>query len=115
MYTIYVVGKNVAYTVFIQNYNSLTKMLFNTNLTPHLIQEEVIVPRDHEELDAIPTSSGKAEFVLQKVSSALETGVTRSFQKVLEIMRLHGNSAAQQLSTTIEYEIAGSEKGAGLF
>ena len=115
MYTIYVVGKNVAYTVFIQNYNSLTKMLFNTNLTPHLIQEEVIVPRDHEELNAIPTSAGKAEFVLQKVSSALETGETGSFQKILEIMKFHGNGAAQKLSTTIEYEIAGSQKDAGLF
>ena len=90
-------------------------MLFNTNLTPYLIQEGVISYRDHEDINAISTSIGKAAFVLQKVSSVLETGEPGPFLKILEIMKFHGNSAAQQLSTTIEYEIAESQKGTGLF
>ena len=56
--------------VFQQHYNELTRMLYNTNLTPHvhLIQEGVIALTDQEELNAIPTSSGKAQYVLPKVA-----------------------------------------------
>ena len=86
-------------------------MLFNTNLTPHLIEEGVIALTDQEELDAIPTSSRKAAFVLPKVTSALTTGETKPFYKILEIMKCHGNHAAQQLSDTIASEIPGPRRG----
>ena len=86
-------------------------MLFNTNLTPHLIQEGVIALSDQDELNAITTSSRKAAFVLPKVTSALETGETGSFYKILEIMKCHGNRDAQQLSDTIASEIPRPRRG----
>ena len=86
-------------------------MLFNTNLTPHLIEEGVIALTDHEAVNAIPTSAGKAEFVLPKITSALTTGETGSFYKILEIMKCHGNHDAQQLSTDIENEIPEPRRG----
>ena len=97
--------------VFQQHYSGLTTILFNTNLTPHLIQEGVIALTDQEELDAKPTSSGKASFVLPKVTSALKAGETESFYKILEIMKCYGNHAAQQLSDTIASEIPGPRRG----
>lgn len=81
-------------------------MLFNTNLTPHLIQEEVIVQMDQEELSVIPVNSNKAEFVLRKIYSALETGITDSFYKILEIMKCYGNRDAKKLATDIELGIS---------
>ena len=48
--------------------------------------------------------------MLLKVSSALETGFPESFHKILEIMKSFGNRDAQQLSSVIEHEIAGSLK-----
>ena len=92
--------------VFKRHFNGLTKILFSTNLTPHLIQEGVIALADQEELDAKPTSSGKAAFVLPKVSSALAAGETGSFYRMLEVMKCHGNHDAQQLSNAIASELS---------
>ena len=103
------------YKIFQRHYSSLTKLLYCTNVTPYLIQEGVIVPQDQEETDAITTSSGKAQKVLQKVFSALETGFSESFKKVLQIMKVYGNHDAQQLSTIIEHEITSSLKDEGLY
>lgn len=111
---IFIIEKYVAvpapeFEVFKKHYNDLTKMLFCTNLTPHMIQEGVILPLDQEEIKAVTTSSGKAEIVLQKVSFALEAGISESFYRILEIMKSFGNHDAQQLSITIEHEISGSQ------
>ena len=101
------------YKIFKDHYRGLTKLLFTTNLTPHLIQERVIALADQEKLSAINTSTEKAEVVLQKISLGLEAGLTESFYKMLEIMKSYGNRDAQQLSMTIEQEIAGSKSGEG--
>ena len=103
------------YKIFKDHYHGLTKLLFNTNLTPYLIQEGVIAPADQEKLSAINTSSGKAEMVLPKITSGLEAGLTESFYKMLEIMKSYGNRDAQQLSVAMEYEIAVSKSDKGLF
>jgi len=100
--------------VFIKYLSGLTKMLFNTNLTPHLIQEGVIVPMDQEEFST-HTSTKKAEVVLSKVSCALESGLTESFYKILKLMKYYGNLDAQQLSTTIEHELSGLPSSEGLY
>ena len=100
--------------VFKKHYKSLAIMLFNTNLTPHLIQEGVIVPMDQEELSTL-SSTKKAENVLLKVSAALESGLTESFHKILNLMKSYGNRDAQQLSTAIENEVStGSQSNTGL-
>ena len=97
--------------VFQNHFTGLTKMLYNTNLTPHLIKEGVVALTDQEELDALPTSSRKASFVLPKVTSALTAGETKPFYKILEIMKCHDNHAAQQLSDTIASEIPEPRRG----
>ena len=102
------------FRVFTKHFNGLTKMLFNTNLIPHLIQEGVIVPMEHEELST-HTSTKKAEVVLSKVSGALESGLTESFYKILKLMKYYGNLDAQQLSTTIEHELSGLPSSEGLY
>ena len=111
MYVLFTIENVPELEIFRQHYSGLTTMLFNTNLTPYLIQEGVIALTDQEELNAIATSSGKAAFVLPKITSALKTDNTESFYKILEIMKCHGNHAAQQLSDTIASEIPGPRRG----
>ena len=116
----FIIEKNIAapmleYKVFKEYYVSLSKLLYSTDVTPYLIQEGVIVPQDQEEIDAITTSSGKAKKVLLKVSSALEAGFPKSFNKVLQIMKVHGNHDAQQLSAEIEHKIPSSQKDEGMW
>ena len=114
-YVLHYIDAVLEYKIFKDHYHGLTKLLFNTNLTPHLIQEGVIAPADQEQLSAINTSTGKAEMVLPKITSGLEAGLTESFYKMLEIMKSYGNRDAQQLSITIEHEIAVSKSDKGLF
>ena len=71
----------------------------------------MIALADQEELNAKPTSSGKAQYVLPKVSSALTAGETGSFYKMLDIMKCHGNHDAQQLSTAIAGELPEPHRG----
>ena len=116
---IYFSEKNITvpipeFKAFLQYYNALTNILFSTNLVPQLIQAEVIVPAEQQKIATLATSTEKAEFVLQKVSSALQAGLTESFHIVLDIMKCHGNRDAQQLSMIIKCKIAGSQKDKGL-
>ena len=110
-YIIFTVDVIPELKVFQDHFIGLSGMLFNTNLTPHLIKEGVIALTDQEELDALPTSSRKAAFVLPKITSALMTGKTESFYKILEIMKCYGNHDAQQLSDTIAREIPEPRRG----
>ena len=116
----FIIEKSIAapmleYKVFKRYYHSLSKLLYSTDVTPYLIQEGVIVPQDQEEIDAITTSSGKAQKVLLKVSLALEAGFSESFKKVLQIMKVYGNCDAQQLSAEIEHKISSSQKDEGMW
>ena len=84
-------------------------MLFNTNITPHLVQEKIIDLEHQQKISAAVTNIEKARIVLQIVSAALENGYTNSFYKILEIMKNHGNSDTKELSTDIECGIKGKE------
>jgi len=90
------------YQIFINHYRQLTKLLFQTNLTPHLVTEGVIVISDEEEINSANTLRTKAQLVLSKISAALESGFTESFYKLLKIMKSYGNNDLKQLATLIE-------------
>ena len=103
--------------VLTNHYYQLTNMLFQTNLIPHLVKEEIILPLDEEELSSISTSTKKAQFVLQKISAALQSGFSQSYYKLLNIMKSHGNCDLKQLAAMMESEDAKSSttSNAGLY
>ena len=43
----------------------------------------------------------KIKKFLEKITSSLKTGYTKSFDKMLEIMYNHGNAATRDLATSI--------------
>lgn len=43
----------------------------------------------------------KAEYLLQPIGNALQTGFTRSFYKMLDIMKTHGNDSVKALADKI--------------
>jgi len=79
-------------------------MMFQTNLTPQLVKEEIILPSDEEELSSISTSTKKAQFVLQKISASLQSGFSQSYYKLLNIIKSHGNCDLKQLVAVMESE-----------
>ena len=103
--------------VLTNHYCQLTNMLFQTNLIPHLVKEEIILPSDEEELSSISTSTKKAQFVLQKISAALQSGFSQSYYKLLNIMKSYGNCDLKQLAAMMESEEAKSSatSNAGLY
>ena len=84
-------------------------MLFNTNITPYLVQDRIIDSEHHQKISAAVTNIEKAGIVLPIVSSALKNGYTDSFYKILKVMKNHGNGATQELSDNIECAIRGEE------
>jgi len=91
--------------------------LFQENLVPYLISEKIISPSVGEELDAATTSLKKAQIVLFKISSSLQSGYTELFYKLLKIMKLYGSIDLQKLTAIIESEVTGTSVigDAGLF
>ena len=94
--------------IFRNHYDQLTNLLFQTNLTPHLVKEEIVLSSDEEELSYISTSAKKAQFILQKISASLQSGFSQSYYKLLNIMKSHGNNDVKQLAAMMESEMAES-------
>ena len=93
------------YDVFQDHYVQLTKMLFNTDISPNLVQAKIISPQEHQRIINLSVDQDRARYVLIKISSELQAGSAVSFRKILEIMKVHGNYATQELSSTIQKKI----------
>lgn len=75
------------------------------DISHYLVQAGIIITKDKERIGNIETNSEKAMFVLMTISSELQVGIVMSFRKILEIMKIHGNTAMRKLSFTIQHEI----------
>lgn len=82
-------------------------MLFNTDIGPLLVQEDIITLGDYQKISAAATDIKKAEIVLQIVSYSLEIGYTEPFYKIIQILKYYGNGVAKRLCADIENEITG--------
>ncbi|XP_065903589.1 putative leucine-rich repeat-containing protein DDB_G0290503 isoform X7 [Dysidea avara] len=96
------------HNIFTKHYGKLTTLLFQANLTPHLIAEGVLVPADEEEINFASSSAKKAQIVLLKIAGSLDARLPEPFYKLITVMKSHGNNALKQLATVIENEIVDS-------
>ena len=96
------------YCVFIKKYSALVDTLKNTDLYRYFVSEEIITLAENEELSAEVIPIKKVEILLRKISSPLESGHTKSFYVMLEIMASYGNRATKELSRNINETIHGS-------
>ena len=93
------------------HYAKFIRMLFNTNLSAYFVQEGIITQDDLDVLANIKPKSEKSEFVLSKLHSALQVGLTASFYKILKIMKNYGDCSVKEFSTNIEQELSKKNKG----
>ena len=97
--------------VLIEHFVGFTRMLFNSDLESHFVQERIITMDDLNNLEAITATNKKSQFVLSKVHSALKVGFPAPFYKILKIMKNFGNGAVQEFSTKIDKKISEQNEG----
>ena len=93
------------YSVFHDHFAALTALLFNKNISQHLVQARIITIEDEQTIASLTTDIEKAKYVLIKIPFQLQAGYATSFIKILELMKEHGNDPMQQLSATIQDKI----------
>ena len=90
--------------IFRKHYSQLTTLLFQTNLTPHLVTEGVLVPLDVGDISSAATAAKKAELVLLKIAGSLDAHFPNSFHKLIKVMKTYGNDDLKQLAIIMENE-----------
>ena len=98
----FVIGKT-PHEVFTDHYPALCKLLSSCSkeLLPHFVASSIISISDHEEINAKENPMDKAVLMLKSVSSGVECGHYKSFNKMLQVMLIHGNDDVKDLSSTI--------------
>ena len=94
--------------VYTDNYNKLKNILPAKNLSGHLITERVITFEDEKRILHVQSKEA-ASIVLEKITSSLEAGRTKSFYKLLDIMKDHGGElSCVELANQIRGELSGN-------
>ena len=62
-------------------------------VTPRLVEAEILTPYGEKILNSLTTPLEKAEYVLRKVARSLVVGINGGFFKLLHIMELCGGDA----------------------
>ena len=65
------------------------------------MSEEIITLAENDEISAESSPTKKIETFLRKVSSPLESGQTKPFYAMLEVMASYGNRATKELARCI--------------
>ena len=95
------IGSSVEKEVFNSFYDKLVNILRVMNIYDHLVTKGILTTGDIEEIIHEPRSKLKASFVLQKIDSSLEAGITDSFYKLLEVMKTSLNNDVKVLVNDI--------------
>jgi len=95
----------IEYLIFIKFYGKLASVVPVTILSPYFVSENLLNATEVEVLHAISTSVKKAVYVLRKISSSLQAGLTQSFYIFLTILEEHGNTASIQVVSEIKNEL----------
>jgi len=94
-------GTSPEYHVFKKQYSSLVNTLKTTDLYRYFVSEEIITLAENDEISAESNPNKKVEVLLRKVSSPLESGLTKSFYMMLEVMASYGNTATKELARKV--------------
>ena len=86
----------IEYEAFIQFYNELITVFQDRSYLAHFVPTKIISPSDAHYMYSLPDYE-RAMCLLKNISAPLEYGEKQSFDKMLEIMRIHGKPYAQQL------------------
>ena len=87
--------------MFRKQYSALVDTLKATDLYRYFVSEGIITLAENDEISAESNPIKKVEMLLRKVSSPLESGVTKSFYVMLEVMASYGNKATKELARMI--------------
>ena len=98
--------------MFIHYYSQIVNTLSAKTLSPHFVEQNIILPADHLEICSVHSSTKAAGLLLSKVSCALKAGFTKSFYKFLDILEQYGNSDSKHVTIAIRKKLLESyEKG----
>jgi len=107
----YIVGATLLMEreAFITYYSDLTQVFRTNTFAAHFVSARIITMTDHDEICSLSPTSGGIR-LLRNVSAPLETGDTRNFYKMLDIMQNHGNNHARTLVGSMQSFIRGDGK-----
>ena len=99
-------GNDRALEIFINNYSKLQIIVPVKNLSGHLITERIINFEEEQNIHQAVGQSQAASIVLRKIANSLQAGQTKSFDKLLLIMREHGGLSCEELANQIRAELS---------
>ena len=88
------------HTVFVKFYSKLTVVFRNKDYLPYLVTAGIVPPDNIHYLSSL-SNRDRPMRILEYISDSLDGGDKQSFYEMLEIMKGHGNSHAQNLAEEI--------------
>ena len=104
-YVIIVGGADKALEIFINNYSRMQTIVPVKSLSGRLVTERIINLEEEETILQTIVQSQAASIVLRKIANSLQAGQTKSFDKLLIIMREHGGLSCEELANQIKDEL----------
>ena len=92
--------------VFIQYYSQIVNSMSAKSLSPHFVAKNIISQGDQEEIFSIASSNKAAMMLLNRVSSALASGIIDNFYKLLDITELCGSIDSRNVSLAIRKKLS---------
>ena len=105
---------SVEFNIFIEHYSKLVDIMEAKSILKYFIEEKVILPREAESITMTTSSKRAAELLLMKISAPLQAGFkdcSANFNKLLNIIKQHGNIAAIELCIDIEKKLSKMRTG----
>ena len=88
------------HTVFVKFYSKLAVVFRNKDYLPYLVIAGIVPPDNIHYLSSL-SNRDRPMRILEYISDSLDDGDKQSFYEMLEIMKGHGNSHAQNLAEEI--------------
>ena len=112
MYSVIVtVSTDKMLQVFTNHYCKLQNVLPIKNLSGHFVSERIITFEEEQVIQQTVVQSQVASIFLRKIANSLKAGSTRSFDKLLTIMRDHGGLDCEELANQISGELSENTTG----
>ena len=97
--------------MFTNYYGKLQNILPVKSLSGHFISERIINFEEEQMIQQAIVQSQAASIVLRKIANSLQAGHTRSFNKLLIIMKDHGGLTCEELANQIVGELSENTTG----
>ena len=97
--------------VFTNHYSKLQNILLVKNLSGHFVSERIINFEEEQIIQQTVGQSQAASIVLSKIANSLQAGQTRSFVKLLIIMKDYGGLSCEELANQMRGELSENTTG----